>query len=49
MSVSAIAPGMITAIVAIVFGIFILIFPKILAYLIGAYLIFLGIMFFVSC
>ena len=43
------APGIVAAIVAIVFGIIILIFPKVLAYLIGAYLIFIGIMFFVSC
>jgi len=43
------AATLVAAIVAIVFGIIILIFPKVIAYLIGAYLIFIGIMFFVSC
>ena len=43
------ASTLVAAIVAIVFGIIILIFPKVIAYLIGAYLIFIGIMFFVSC
>jgi len=42
-------PGTVAAIVAIVFGIIVMIFPRVLAYLIGAYLIFIGIMFFVSC
>ena len=43
------ASTLVAAIVAIVFGIIILIFPRVIAYLIGAYLIFIGIMFFVSC
>ena len=38
----------VTAILAIVFGIVILIVPQILAYMIGIFLIIVGILFFVS-
>ena len=41
--------GLIAAIIAIVLGIIMLVKPQIVAYLIGAYLLFIGIMFFVSC
>ena len=37
------------AIVAIVFGIIMCVVPRIAAYLIGAYLIFWGVLFFVRC
>jgi hypothetical protein len=40
--------GMVAAIVAIVLGIIMLVKPQIVAYLIGAYLLFIGIMFFVQ-
>ena len=40
--------GFIAAIVAIVLGIIMLIKPQIVAYLIGAYLLFIGIMFLVQ-
>ena len=40
--------GLIAAIVAIVLGIIMLIKPQIVAYLIGAYLLFIGIMFLVQ-
>ena len=39
--------GLITAIIAIVFGIIVMIKPRVLAYLIGIYLIIVGILFFV--
>ncbi len=39
----------ITAILAIVFGIIICVVPRIVAYLVGAYLIIWGILFFVRC
>ena len=41
--------GLISAIIAIVLGIIMLVKPQIVAYLIGAYLLFIGIMFFVHC
>lgn len=40
--------GLVAAIIAIVFGIVILVKPKILAYMIGAYLIIIGIIFFIQ-
>ena len=40
--------GMITAILAIVFGIVILIWPRVLAYLVAIYLIIVGIIYFVQ-
>lgn len=40
--------GLITAIIAIVFGIIMLVKPQIVAYLIGAYLLFIGIMILVQ-
>ena len=39
---------MVAAIVAIILGIIMLVKPQIVAYLIGAYLIFIGIMFFIQ-
>lgn len=41
--------GFIPAIIAIVFGIVILVKPRVLAYLIGIYLIIIGIFYFVGC
>lgn len=41
--------GFIPAIIAIVFGIIILVKPQVLAYLIGIYLIIIGIFYFVGC
>ena len=41
--------GFVIAIIAIVFGIIVIIKPQVLAYLIGAYLIFIGVVYFVSC
>jgi hypothetical protein len=41
--------GMVVAIIAIVLGIIMLVKPQIVAYLIGGYLLFIGIMYFVSC
>ena len=41
--------GLVGAIIAIVFGIIVIAKPQVLAYLIGAYLIFIGIVYFVSC
>jgi hypothetical protein len=40
--------GLIAAIIAIVLGIIMLVKPQIVAYLIGAYLLFIGIMFLVQ-
>ena len=40
--------GMVAAIVAIVLGIIMIVKPQIVAYLIGAYLLFIGILFFVQ-
>ena len=40
--------GLVTAIIAIVLGIIMLVKPQIVAYLIGAYLLFIGIMFLVQ-
>ena len=40
--------GLVAAIIAIVFGIVILVKPRILAYMIGAYLIIIGIIFFIQ-
>jgi len=42
-------PQFIIAIIAIVFGIIMCVKPRIVAYLVGAYLIIWGIMFFVGC
>ena len=39
--------GLVAAIIAIVFGIVILVKPRILAYMIGAYLIIIGVIFFI--
>ena len=39
--------GLVAAIIAIVFGIIILVKPRILAYMIGAYLIIIGVIFFI--
>jgi uncharacterized membrane protein HdeD (DUF308 family) len=40
--------GLVAAIIAIVLGIIMIVKPRIVAYLIGAYLLFVGIMFFVQ-
>jgi hypothetical protein len=40
--------GLVAAIIAIVLGIIMVVKPRIVAYLIGAYLLFIGIMFFVQ-
>jgi uncharacterized membrane protein HdeD (DUF308 family) len=40
--------GLVAAIIAIVLGIIMLVKPQIVAYLIGAYLLFIGIMFLVQ-
>ena len=40
--------GLVAAIIAIVFGIIILVWPRVLAYLIGIYLIIIGVLFFVQ-
>jgi uncharacterized membrane protein HdeD (DUF308 family) len=40
--------GLITAILAIVFGIVILIWPRVLAYLVAIYLIIVGIIYFIQ-
>jgi len=40
--------GLVAAIIAIVFGIIILVKPRILAYMIGAYLIIIGVIFFIQ-
>jgi hypothetical protein len=42
-------PNFIIAIIAIVFGIIMCVKPRIVAYLVGAYLILWGIFFFVGC
>ena len=42
-------PQFIIAVIAIVFGIVMIVKPKIVAYLIGIYLIIWGILFFVGC
>ena len=39
--------GLVAAIIAIVFGIIILVKPRVLAYTIGAYLIIIGVLFFI--
>ena len=39
---------MVAAIIAIVFGIVVMVKPKILAYMIGAYLIIIGVIFFIQ-
>ena len=41
--------GFISGIIAIVFGIIILVKPQVLAYLIGIYLLIIGIFYFVGC
>jgi len=40
--------GFVAAIIAIVFGIIILVKPRVLAYMIGAYLIIIGVIFFIQ-
>ena len=40
--------GIIAAIIALVFGIVVMVKPRVLAYLIGAYLIFIAVMFFIQ-
>ena len=42
-------PQFILAIIAIVFGIIIIVVPRIVAYLVGIYLIIWGVFFFVHC
>ncbi|MDD5591284.1 MAG: DUF3096 domain-containing protein [Dehalococcoidales bacterium] len=42
-------PQFILAIIAIVFGIIMLIKPQIVAYLVGIYLIIWGVLFFIGC
>ena len=41
--------GFVSAIIAIIFGITILVKPQVLAYLIGIYLLIIGIFYFVGC
>ncbi len=40
--------GLVAAIIAIVFGIIVLIKPRVLAYLIGIYLIIIGVIYFIQ-
>jgi uncharacterized membrane protein len=40
--------GLVAAIIAIVFGIVVMVKPKILAYMVGAYLIIIGVIFFIQ-
>jgi uncharacterized membrane protein len=40
--------GLVAAIIAIVFGIIVMVKPQILAYMIGAYLIIIGVIFFIQ-
>ena len=40
--------GFVAAIIAIVFGIIVMVKPQVLAYLIGIYLIIIGVMYFVQ-
>lgn len=40
--------GLVVAIIAIVFGIIVMVKPQILAYMIGAYLIIIGVIFFIQ-
>jgi uncharacterized membrane protein len=40
--------GLVAAIIAIVFGIVVMVKPQILAYMIGAYLIIIGVIFFIQ-
>jgi uncharacterized membrane protein len=40
--------GLVVAIIAIVFGIVVMVKPQILAYMIGAYLIIIGVIFFIQ-
>lgn len=42
-------PQFILAIIAIVFGIIMIVIPRIVAYLVGIYLIIWGVLFFVGC
>ena len=41
--------GLVAAIIAIVFGIVVMVKPKVLAYLIGIYLIIIGVLYFTGC
>ena len=49
MDIGLLSFGAIPAIIAIVFGIIILVKPQVLAYLIGIYLLIIGIFYFVGC
>ena len=40
--------GLVAAIIAIVFGIVVMVKPHILAYMVGAYLIIIGVIFFIQ-
>jgi uncharacterized membrane protein HdeD (DUF308 family) len=40
--------GLVAAIIAIVFGIVVMVKPQILAYMVGAYLIIIGVIFFIQ-
>ncbi|MCD6453044.1 MAG: DUF3096 domain-containing protein, partial [Dehalococcoidales bacterium] len=40
--------GLVAAIIAIVFGIIVMVKPKVLAYLVGIYLIITGVIFFIQ-
>jgi len=40
--------GLVAAIIAIIFGIIMIVKPRIVAYLIGAYLLYIGIMFLIQ-
>jgi hypothetical protein len=42
-------PQFILAIIAIVFGIIMIVIPRVVAYLVGIYLIIWGVLFFVHC
>jgi len=42
-------PQFILAIIAIVFGIIMIVIPRVVAYLVGIYLIIWGVLFFVRC
>ena len=41
-------PGLVAAIIAIVFGIIVMVKPQVLAYLIGIYLIIIGVIYFLQ-
>ena len=41
-------PGFVAAVIAIVFGIIVMVKPQVLAYLIGIYLIIIGVIYFIQ-